>query len=343
MKLFDLTQHCREGGELTADQIAAAVPSLLDSAVDEAEKADFLRALTDKGETPGELAAFVRALLPLSLDPGLHRHWQGQRLFDCCGTGGGGLNLVNISTGMMFILAACGVPVVKHGNRGVTKKSGSADVLAALGVPVAQNPEHLSRQLETLGLTFVAAPVFHPAFKHLAPLRQKLAAEGRRTVFNLLGPLLNPSRPASQMIGVFKKEHLDLFAGALAALGRESYSAIYGEDATGRPLGEASVDGFTWTRGNAGLEEKIGRQTFHDTAELLVESPDQSAGRIDAVLRGPASTDPALREMLVWNAACALRVHGSCSDNEEAEALAAEALDSGRAHEKLKAWREVKL
>jgi anthranilate phosphoribosyltransferase len=349
MKLLDLTQYCRGGGELSEEQVAVAVPALLDPAGDEPGKADFLRALTDKGETSQELAAFVRTLLPHAVDPGFHGHWNGQRMFDCCGTGGGGLNLVNISTGIMFILAACGVPVVKHGNRGVTKKSGSADVLAALGVPVAQNAEQLRRQVDALGLTFISAPLFHPAFKNLAPLRQKLAAEGRRTVFNLLGPLLNPCRPASQMVGVFKKEHMALFAGALEVLGRESYAAIYGEDAAGTPLGEASVDGWTLSEGCSPLEKKIGRQTFHALDDLMVDSIDDSAGRLEAVLREPrrafreSPRDLALRDMLIWNAACALRVQGMEVGAMEAEERATDALDSGRAYAKLQAWREFKL
>jgi len=348
MKLLDLSRHCLEGGELSAEQISAVVPLLLDPAVEEGAKADFLRALTDKGETPGELAVFVNALLPHAVDPGFYTHWEGKRLFDCCGTGGGGLNLVNISTGIMFILAACGVPVVKHGNRGVTKKSGSADVLEALGVPVAQNAEQLRRQVGELGLAFIAAPLFHPAFKHLAPIRQKLAGEGRRTVFNFLGPLLNPCRPAAQMVGVFKKEHLPLFASAMEALGRESYASVYGEDAEGTPLGEASVDGWTFSEGRSPLEKKIGRQTFHALDDLRADSVADSAGRLEAILREPergfrnAPQDLALRDMLIWNASCALRVQGAETDATRAEELAGEALDSGRAYAKLQAWREFK-
>lgn len=345
MTLADITQFCREGRELSVEQIASAVPLLLDPEGDEQGRMEFLRALTDKGETPGELAAFVNALLPHSLDPGFYTHWEGKRMFDCCGTGGGGLNLVNISTGIMFILAACGVPVVKHGNRGVTKKSGSADVLEALGVPVAQNAEQLRRQVGELGLAFIAAPVFHPAFRQLAPVRQKLAAEGRRTVFNLLGPLLNPCRPASQMVGVFKKEHLPLFASAMGALGRESYAAIYGEDAEGVALGEASVDGWTLSEGRSPLEKKIGRQTFHALDDLRADSVADSSGRLETLLREPergfrtAPQDLALRDMLIWNASCALRIQGAAVDATAAEEMAAEALDSGRAYAKLQAWR----
>lgn len=261
-------------------------------------------------------------------------------MFDCCGTGGGGLNLVNISTGIMFILAACGVPVVKHGNRGVTKKSGSADVLVALGVSLAQNPEQLRRQVAELGLTFIAAPVFHPAFKHIAPVRQKLAAEGRWTVFNLLGPLLNPCRPASQLVGVFKKEHLPLFADALGALGRESYAAVYGEDGNGVPLGEASIDGTTWSEGQSPLEKKIGKQTFHSIDEVMVDSAEESAARLESGLRDPVAG--ALREFLLMNAACALRIQEGGGDMAGAEDRVREALDSGRAYAKLKAWREFK-
>lgn len=326
-----------------AEAAEAAIKDLLDSGVREEDKLDFLRALTDKGETAEDLAAFVQALLPRAVDPGLAGHWQGARLFDCCGTGGGGFNLFNVSTGMMFILAACGVPVVKHGNRGVTKKSGSADVLAALGVPIASAPEELRQQLEVNGLAFVAAPHFHPIFKVLAPLRQKLAAEGRRTIFNLLGPLLNPCRPAAQMIGVFQLAHLTLFADALRVLGRERFGVVYGEATDGRAIGEAGV--FRVNRVRWRLEQEVEdfEETFRgavpDLGELMVDSAQASADILERLLQGEEVGCG--HALLIHNAALALRIYGR-SDLRAAEQEAEEALASGRAYARLQAWRALR-
>jgi anthranilate phosphoribosyltransferase len=340
MTLQDITVSCREGIPLGKEQIDGSVAALLDAGVEAGDKLEFLRALTDKGETPDELAWFVGALLPHAVDPGFYGHWEGRRLFDCCGTGGGGFNLFNVSTGIMFILAACDVPVVKHGNRGVTKKSGSADVLAALGVPVAQSPSDLRRQVDSLGLAFIAAPVFHPAFKHLAPLRQKLAGEGRRTVFNLLGPLLNPCRPATQLVGVFKEPHLDLFSRALGALGRERHGVVYGEGPDGQALGEAGIfrrNALHWKLENGVVPyEESFRGAVPGLEGLMVESSAQSAEILEQLLRGEdVGCGSAL---LIHNAALALRIHGY-GDFREAEQAAEEALVSGRAHAKLQAWR----
>lgn len=340
--LAELTQMCREGGVMGSAEAEAALRGLLDEGETAAGKLDFLRALTEKGETAGELAAWVRAILPRAEDPGLAGHWKGERLLDCCGTGGGGLNLFNVSTGMMFVVAACGVPVVKHGNRGITKKSGSADVLAALGLPIATEPDQLRRQLEVNGLTFVAAPHFHPVFKRLAPLRQQLAAEGRRTVFNLLGPLLNPCRPAAQMIGVFQPGHVGLFSDALEALGRERHGVVYGEGPDGRAIGEAGIFRRNQVRWRLEGPPRDYEETFRGAVPgldgLMVESAAESADVLERLLGGEEIGCG--QGLLIHNAALALRIHGR-GDFREAEQEAEEALISGRAYAKLKAWRAL--
>src|SRR5277367_3838561 len=188
--LHDLTQVIPKRS-MAPDEICAAAGELLDASVGDGLKAAFLRAWAQRGETATELAACAEAFLPEALDPGLRGSWQGKPLLDCCGTGGGGLNLLNISTGVMFLLAALGIPVVKHGNRGITKKSGSADVLEALGLQIDSAPEEVPCQLEEVGCAFLFAPAYHPTFAVIAPVRRALGAEGRRTIFNLLGPMLN--------------------------------------------------------------------------------------------------------------------------------------------------------
>jgi anthranilate phosphoribosyltransferase len=342
--LSDLTQLCRNHGSLGRAEAAAAMEGLLEPEEDEAAKLDFLRALTDKGERAGELAALVEAILPRAVDPGFHGHWGGQRILDCCGTGGGGFNLFNVSTGIMFILAACGVPVAKHGNRGITKKSGSADVLAALGLPIAATPAQLRRQMEANGVTFIAAPQFHPAFRALAPLRQKLAAEGRRTVFNLLGPLLNPCRPAAQLIGVFQPQHVTLFSDALEALGRERHAVVYGEAPDGRAIGEAGIfrrNRVRWRKDGPPEDyEETFRGAVPDLEGLMVDGPAVSAEILERLLRGEEVGCG--QALLIHNAALALHIYGR-SDFQAAEREAEEALASGRAYAKLQAWRALPL
>ena len=203
------------------------------------EKAAFLRAWAKRGETAVELAACAAALLPLATAPRVQGSWNGRPLLDCCGTGGGGLNLLNISTGIVFILAAMGVPVVKHGNRGLTKVSGSADVLEALGIRIDLPPEKMEACLEQVGAAFLFAPANHTSFSVLAPVRKQLGAKGQRTVFNLLGPLLNPARPDARMVGVFTDANVHLYESALAAMGCRNYEVVCGEDEpTTKKMGE---------------------------------------------------------------------------------------------------------
>ena len=182
-------------------------------------KAEFLKALQSKGETAGEMAAFTEALLAHSIDPEIDRGRLAGPLLDICGTGGDRLELFNISTAGMFVLAAGGAAVVKHGNRAITSRCGGADVLEALGVPIELPPAALRRCVESLSLGFIFAPAYHPAFRVIAPVRRQLAAEGVTTIFNFLGPLLNPARPERQLVGVYQRGALPRYAETLAALG----------------------------------------------------------------------------------------------------------------------------
>jgi anthranilate phosphoribosyltransferase len=146
---------------------------------------------------------------------------------DCCGTGGDGLHTLNISTAVAIVVAACGVTVVKHGNRAVSSKSGSADVLEALGMHTRLDPKQNETMLRETGITFLYAPSFHPGFAHVAPIRKAI---GGRTIFNLLGPLCNPARPARQLIGVFSSECCQLVAQTSVLLGRKHVAVVHGND-----------------------------------------------------------------------------------------------------------------
>src|SRR5579864_2659899 len=185
---------------------------LVKGEVPESEAAAFLIALRMKGETAAEIACAAEVLREhmICWDPGR------PGVLDTCGTGGDGSGTFNISTATAFVVAAAGVPVVKHGNRAVSSKSGSADVLAELGVPLENDPIQARRCLDRANLAFCFAPYFHPALKHLAGLRRRLSI---RTMFNLLGPLANPAGASHQLLGVGQPELLNLIAGALARLG----------------------------------------------------------------------------------------------------------------------------
>lgn len=341
MNLSEPTEQALLGLDLPSEEIPLIVEALLDPEVSDSEKAAFLTALSRKGETSGELAAFARAILPRAIEPGLTGNLGSKALLDCCGTGGGGLNMVNVSTGIMFILAAAGVPVVKHGNRGMTKKCGSADVLEELGIQVEMEPSRVKECLRQVGIAFLYAPSFHPAFKAVGPVRKALAQNGQRTIFNLLGPLLNPVRPAVQLLGVFHPMHVKLFGEALSKLGSRRYLVVYGINAEGDPTGEVSVDGKTRMEGRVGtphvsLEPPVpGRWDF---SEAMVESREESAAKLLAAMKGEGSEF--VRELLVRNASVALWVHGRVASMNEGSSLAREMITSGAALQKLEDWRE---
>lgn len=342
----DLTEAaslCRSHQELPSEIIPALVDALLDSSVDDAAKADFLTALEQKEETANELAAFVQAILPRGEHvPDVIGEWNDQPILDCCGTGGGGLNIVNISTGIIFILAAGGVPVVKHGAHGFTKKSGSADVLQAMNIHINLSPLQVRQCLEELNLAFIYAPAFYPVFKAVAPVRKALAVSGKRSIFNLLGPLLNPVRPQTQLMGVFQEAHLDLFSETLRQTGCKRYLIAYGKSASGKVVGEVSADGPTCLIGQLNgkpceLLVSNNGENFNFT-ELLVQSPEESAAKLTAALEGKERG--ITRAMLVANAAVAFFVQGKASSLQEGHEIAIAQLDSGAAFEKWRRWRE---
>jgi anthranilate phosphoribosyltransferase len=341
--LADLTARVATH-ELSRDEIAQAMFALLDEMTSDDARAAFLAAWAPRGETAAELAACAEALLPRAITPPVRGSWNGKPLLDCCGTGGGGLNLVNISTAAVFVLAAMGIPVVKHGNRGLTKKSGSADVLEALGIRIDLPPESMEACLAEVGAAFLFAPAYHTSFSVLAPVRQKLGSEGQRTVFNLLGPLLNPARPDARLVGVFSEENLYLYEQALAALGCPNFEVVCGEDAsTAQKIGEASGNGETLLTGTRMVEGVTGftmnaenNQSFH-LDSMIVSSAAESAAQIEAALAGGETT--LTRETLLLNAAIAAWAQGHSESIEAGQAAATEAIDSRAAQHVLRNWR----
>lgn len=300
------------------------ITDLIAGSCAEPEAAALLIALRMKGETAAELAAAAAVLREhmIRLETG------GANVLDTSGTGGDGSGTFNISTVAALIAAGAGVPVVKHGNRAVSGKCGSADVLAGLGVTVEAGPAWARRCLEETGFAFCFAPHFHPALKNVAALRRRL---GVRTIFNSLGPLANPAAAPYQLIGVGRPELLDLMAGALACLGTKHALLVWGRDG----LDEVSLSGPTSVREVRGNTVRSLEWTPADfglapcaTQSLSASGVEESAARIRGVLAGE---DGPPRRSALANAAAALLAAERVGTPAEGVACAAEALDSGKA------------
>jgi anthranilate phosphoribosyltransferase len=327
--------------DLTAEESRAAVAQIIDGRATEAAIASFLTALRFKGETPAELVGAVRAVrermtpldVPASCRP----------LLDTCGTGGDGANTVNVSTAAAIAVAACGVRVAKHGNRSASGNSGSAEVLSELGVNIEAEPPLLVRCLEEVGIAFLFAPRFHPALRHAGPVRKQLPF---RTLFNLIGPLANPARPEYQLLGVPSCELVDLLATAWGDLERPAGSLIAVLCGAGS-LDEVTPSAETYVGWVAEGASQNDRESWKpedfalapvEVDALRVSGPAESAARIGAMLAGERGP---IRDVILANAAGALRVAGRAASLREGVALAAEAIDSGAATRLMGTWVRV--
>lgn len=319
------------GGSLSASEAREAVAAMLDGEASEASTASFLTALHIKGETGDELLGAVAAIRDrmIPLETGV------DGCLDTCGTGGDGAGSVNISTGAAIVAAACGVPVVKHGNRAATGRSGSSDVLDALGVAVEVEPTVLRRGLAELGVAFLFAPRFHPGLRGVAAVRRQLPF---RTIFNLVGPLCNPASPAYQLVGVPDAVHADRMADVLARSGSIRRAAVVrGADG----LDEVTLSGDThvlhveagriaslsWNAADFGLAPT-------GTEGLRVDGPAESATMLREAFAGRPGP---VRAYLLANTAAALWTVRETPLREGVE-QGAEALDSGRAAKLLHRW-----
>ena len=317
---------------LSPDEIASACDALLDTSRPVEARATFLKALHDRGETAAEIAGFVEVLLKKALPfPG---HREGTT--DVCGTGGDKAGLFNVSTAVMFVAAACGARVVKHGNRGITSKSGGADVLEALGVRIDLPPERAAEVLQSAGCCFLFAPRYHPAFAAVAPVRKFLAERGSTSIFNMLGPLLNPARPDFQLAGVFDPALLGTYAEVFKLLGRKRAWAVHGEPALDEisPLGDTRIVACD---GNAVSEfvirlEDLGLQPVA-TDDLIGGPPATNAAIISEILDGKLRNGA--RTIVLLNAAAALVIAGIASDMRTGIPMAEEAIDTGSASDVL--------
>ncbi len=338
--MHSLISTLQSGQELPPADVVGAVELLLSPEVDDAQKMEFLKALRAKGETAGEIATFVEALLAHAVDPGLDPEKLQGPMLDVCGTGGDRMELFNISTTSMFVLAAGGVAVVKHGNRAITSMCGGADVLEALNVRIDLPPARLRECVESVGVGFIFAPNYHPAFKTIAPVRKALAAEGIATIFNLLGPLLNPARPAYQFVGIFAHDRLPVYAEALKRLGKKRAWAVHGNGIDELSTSGAS-DVFDITpNGVRRFELHAGQYGIPHAhvGELKGADKDHNAKLLLGILDG--SVRGAKRDVVVLNAGAGFVVTGIVDDLQSGLELAREQIANGKALEKLHQLQE---
>lgn len=321
--------------DLSEGEVGPLFRAIMSGQCNDVEIAGLLIALRIKGETSIEIAAAAQALRDnmIRWDPGV------PDVLDTCGTGGDGSCTFNISTATAFVLAGLGVPVVKHGNRSISSKSGSADVLSELGVPMESDPEKLRLCLADTNLAFCYAPLFHPAMKHVANVRRTL---GVPTIFNCLGPLANPAGAVRQLLGVGQLELLELMAGALAKLGTKLSILVCSHDGLDevslsaptqvRIVTDGVIQRAEWTPDDFELEPV-------SLQDVAVEGPIESAEIIRHVLLGVEG--PAQR-LVVANAAAGLLAAEKADTLKQGVAMASEALRNGKALHVLRRLQNLK-
>jgi anthranilate phosphoribosyltransferase len=329
------------GRILSPEQVAEAVEWLVTESVPATAKADFLGELARRGETVEEIAAFAQSLRTKSIALALDGELRSREILDVCGTGGDHLGTFNISTTVAIVCAAAGVPVAKHGNRAITSQAGSADVLEALGIRIDFSPEEARRSLREHNFAFFFAPNFHPAFKHIAPARKLCAERKQRTIFNVLGPLLNPARPTAQLVGVPKPELCEPIARVLQSLGVRRAMVVNGRVSADVTLDELSTLGsntvaeFYQERGFA-VSELSPDQFPLQPAKLqdLLGADRHANAEIVRQILGGKDKGPK-RDAVLLNAGAALFVAGKARSIADGWEMAAKVIDDGRASAKL--------
>jgi anthranilate phosphoribosyltransferase len=321
--LKPLLAKVADGHSLSESEAAAAFDIMMSGNATPSQIGAFLMALRLRGETVDEITGATRTMREKSL-----KISAPSGAIDVVGTGGDAHGTYNISTATALVVAGCGVPVAKHGNRAFSSKSGAADVLGALGINLEAPPETVERSIAEAGIGFLMAPQYHSAMRHVGPSRVEM---GIRTIFNILGPMSNPAGVTRLLVGTFSDRWLEPMAQVLGNLGAERAWVVYGSDGmdeltTTGPSQvveyyAGSIRKFEVTPEDAGLQRA-------DLAALKGGDPAHNAAAIGALLAGKTG---AYRDIVLLNAAAALIVAGRTDDLRDGAALAAEAIDSGAA------------
>jgi anthranilate phosphoribosyltransferase len=330
----ELLQQLLERRDLSEAQAGELLAQLTDPELSPAMAGALLAALSTKGVVADELRGLALTMRRLARRPGIPA---GVRAIDIVGTGGDGSGSLNISTGAALLTAACGVPVVKHGNRSVSSRCGSADVLEALGLEIPPDAGAAAASLEATGFTFLFAPHYHPATARVAPIR---AALGVRTVFNILGPLVNPAQPPLQLVGAFSLEVARLMADTFQGLPIERAFVVHGAQGWDEPtpVGPFTVFDVRPGKVSSGVRspEEYGLARCA-ASDLAGGDASHNARSLEAVLRGEERGGH--RDCLLLGTALALERHGAVAHPREGIARAAAAIDSGAAQRLLEALR----
>ncbi|MCW2351347.1 anthranilate phosphoribosyltransferase [Sphingobium sp. B12D2B] len=316
---------------LSPEDAARAFAAILDGTVEDEAIAAFLVTLAERGEAATEIAAAAREmrarLIPVQAPAGT---------IDVCGTGGDGHHTLNISTAVSLVVAACGAPVAKHGNRAASSKAGAADTLEALGLDLDRAADTAERTLADLGICFLFAQKHHPSLARIAPIRKAL---GRRTIFNLMGPLANPAGVTRQLIGIARPAYVPIYAQALAELGTERAMVISGDEgldelslAGGNDVADVTSDGIIAMRRISAADAGL---PTHPIDAIKGGDPAYNAAKLRALLLGEAGP---YRDAVLFNAAAALIVAGKAETLTEGVEEATEALDRGLANTLLDCW-----
>ncbi len=314
--------------QLSEEIARKALREIIEGEAPEVLVAGLLVGLHARGETAEEIAAIAKEVLEHAVRLDLN----ADKLLDTCGSGGDGYNTFNISTASAFVCAACGVKVAKHGNRSVSSVSGSADVLEALGARVELNPDEAKKVFDETGITFLFAPLYHPGLRNVAPVRKALSS---RTVFNFIGPLVNPANANYRVLGVSSADYAEKIADVLVSLGIKRAVVINAED---------GLDEFSLKAKNRIFEVCEGAKKEYfltaedlnlspaDYSEIQVRTPEESAHIILSVFKGEKNV---CRWYVVANASFGLYVTGMAETPARGVLMAEEAIDSGNALKKL--------
>ena len=315
--------------DLSFDEMQTSMNQIMTGQISPIEIAGFMVALQAKGPTINEIAAAAGVMRGASNKVNISKK---NRLIDTCGTGGDSLQTFNVSTISAIVASSAGAIVAKHGGRSVSSKSGSADVLEALGVNVNLNFEQLGKLVDDIGIGFMFAPNYHPAMKHVAPVRKDLKL---RTIFNLLGPLTNPASAKNQIVGVYSKELTYIFVEVLKKLGSEHVLSVHGAEG----MDEISITGKTYIaelkNGNINEYEFDPKEygfNLGKIEDIEVSDIEGSKEMMIGILNGEKNT---ARDITILNSGAALYVSGICLDFESAFKVAGKMIDEGHALKKL--------